>query len=477
MVKENPMPTKSKKPLVVMKFGGTSVASAERMKNVADIVAHHAQRTEAVVVVSAMGGVTDMLIRAASEASQGDREHWKNVRRELAHRHREVADQLLKAGEQAAVLPRLADAVTNFEDLCSGFSLVREVTPRAMDTLSSLGEVMSANLMAAILRSRGTPAEAVDATELVVTDDNFGNATPLFEETNAKTRQRLAGLRRRGVLPVITGFRGATRAGACTTLGRGGSDYSGTILGAALDADEVWIWTDVDGVMTADPRLVPEARILPEISYREAIELSFFGAKVLHPKTIQPVMKKKIPVWIKNSFNPSCPGTRIVPSATNSQRGVKAITSVSKADIITVSGKDTLSFPRLAAKAFSSLSLEDIPTLMVTQSSADNVLCFAVHDADLRRVKAHLEMTFELELRHDYMAAIEVMPHVAIVVAIGENMKGTPGIAGRAFGALGRHGINIIAIAQGSSELSISFAVRSPDVKEAVKAIHEEFKL
>ncbi|MBZ5671272.1 MAG: ACT domain-containing protein, partial [Acidobacteriia bacterium] len=160
-----------------------------------------------------------------------------------------------------------------------------------------------------------------------------------------------------------------------------------------------------------------------------------------------------------------------------SQRGVKAITSVSKADIITVSGKDTLSFPRLAAKAFSSLSLEDIPTLMVTQSSADNVLCFAVHDADLRRVKAHLEMTFELELRHDYMAAIEVMPHVAIVVAIGENMKGTPGIAGRAFGALGRHGINIIAIAQGSSELSISFAVRSPDVKEAVKAIHEEFKL
>jgi aspartate kinase len=477
MVKENPIPSKSKKPLVVMKFGGTSIGSAERMKNVAEIVAHHAQRTEAVVVVSAMGGVTDMLIRAASEASQGDREHWKNVRRELAHRHREVADQLLKAGEQAAVLPRLADAVANFEDLCSGFSLVREVTPRAMDTLSSLGEVMSANLMAAILRSRGTPAEAVDATELVVTDDNFGNATPIFEETNAKTRQRLAGLRRRGVLPVITGFRGATRAGACTTLGRGGSDYSGTIVGAALDADEVWIWTDVDGVMTADPRLVPEARILPEISYREAIELSFFGAKVLHPKTIQPVMKKKIPVWIKNSFNPACPGTCIVPSATNNQRGVKAITSVSKADIITVSGKDTLSFPRLAAKAFSSVSLEDIPTLMVTQSSADNVLCFAVHDADLRRVKAHLEKTFELELLHDRMAAIEVMPHVAIVVAIGENMKGTPGIAGRAFGALGRHGINIIAIAQGSSELSISFAVKSSDVKEAVKAIHEEFKL
>ena len=476
MVKENPTP-KARKPLIVMKFGGTSVGNAERMKNVAEIVSDHAQRAEVVVVVSAMGGVTDTLIRAANEASQGDRENWKNVRRDLARRHREVADQLLNAAEQVNVLPRLADAVTDFENLCSGFSLVREVTPRAMDTLSSLGEVMSANLVAAILRSRGTPAEAVDATELIVTDEEFGNATPLFEETNAKTRQRLAGLRRRGVVPVITGFRGATPAGVCTTLGRGGSDYSGTIVGAALDADEVWIWTDVDGVLTADPRMVPEAHILPEISYREAIELSFFGAKVIHHKTVQPLIKKKIPVWIKNSFNPSCPGTCIAPAVINSQRGVNAITSVSKAGLVTISGKNTLSFPRMAGRTFGALALEDIPTLMVTQSSADNVLCFAVHEADLRRVKAQLEKTFELELLHDYMAAIEVVPHVAIVVVIGENMKGTPGIAGRAFGALGKHGISVIAIAQGSSELSISFAVKSSDVKETVKVIHEEFKL
>jgi bifunctional aspartokinase / homoserine dehydrogenase 1 len=477
MVKENPVAGKSKKPLIAMKFGGTSVGSAERMKNVADLVAEHAQHAEVAVVVSAMGGVTDMLIRAANEASQGDRENWKNVRRELAHRHREVADQLLKAAEQAAVLPKLADAVADFENLCSGFSLVREVTPRAMDTLSSLGEVMSANLIAAILRSGGTPAEAVDATELIVTDDRFGNATPYFEETNTKTRQRLAGLRRNGVIPVITGFRGASRSGACTTLGRGGSDYSGTIVGAALDADEVWIWTDVDGVLTTDPRMVPEARILPEISYREAIELSFFGAKVLHPKTIQPVMKKKIPVWIKNSFNRSCRGTCIVPSATNRQKGIKAITSVSKADLITISGKESLSFPQLAVRAFGSLSVDDIATLMVTQSSADNILCFAVHDADVRRVKAQLEKTFELEMLHDDRVSIEVMPHVAIVVMVGENMKGTPGISGRAFASLGARGINIIAIAQGSSELSISFAVKANDVKEAVKAIHEEFKL
>ena len=263
---------KPKKPLIVMKFGGTSVGNPERMRNVAEIVAGHAKQAEVLVVVSAMGGVTDMLIRAANEASKGDREHWKNVRQELARRHRDVADQLLPATEQASVLPRLAEMMGNFENLCSGFSLVREITPRAMDTLSSLGEVMSATLMAAILRTQGVPAEMVDATDLIVTDEHHGNAALLFEETYVKTRQFLAPLRRRGAIPVVTGFRAATKDGYCTTLGRGGSDYTGTIMGAALEADEIWIWTDVDGVLTADPRLVPAARIIPEVSYREAIE-------------------------------------------------------------------------------------------------------------------------------------------------------------------------------------------------------------
>ncbi|MGH9434569.1 MAG: aspartate kinase [Terriglobia bacterium] len=468
---------KAEKPLIVMKFGGTSVGNAERMQCVAELVREHAKRAEVALVVSAMGGVTDMLIRAAMGASRGDRDEWKGVRQEIARRHREVADSALSACEQAVALPRLAEQVGNFENLCSGFSLVREVTPRAMDTLSSLGEVMSATLIASILRSLGSPAEAVDAAELIVTDEKFGNATPLFDETNQKAKARLAPLRRRGVIPVITGFRGATRDGLCTTLGRGGSDYSGTIVGTALDADEIWIWTDVDGVMTADPRLVPRARIIPEISYREAVELSFFGAKVLHPKTIQPVIKRKIPVWIKNTFNPSCPGTRIGPSAANGKPGVKAITSVSKSQLITVSGSGNLTFGHLATRAFSALDIENADTLMVTQSSADNVLCFAIHDSDLKRVKSQLERAFELELLHDHRASIEVMPHVAVVVMIGENMKGTPGLAGRAFSALGHKGINIIAIAQGSSEISISFAVKAAEVKESVQAVHEEFEL
>ena len=476
-MKENSTSRKSARPLIVMKFGGTSVGNAERIQGVAEILAEHRQPADLVVVVSALGGATDMLIRAASDASLGKEDHWKGSRQELARRHREVADRLLSASEQAAILPRLAEQVKHFEDLCSGFTLVREVTPRGMDTLSSLGEVMSATLVAAVLRSRGLAAEAVDATELIVTNDNFGNATPLFEESNVKICERLGALLERGVIPVVTGFRGATREGVCTTLGRGGSDYSATIVAAALDASEAWIWTDVDGVMTADPRLVPEARILPEISYREAIELSFFGAKVLHPKTIQPVMKKEIPVWIKNSFNPSCPGTKIVPTASNGQPGLKAITSIKDADLITMSGRDSLSFPQLAARVFNSLYLEDVSTLMVTQSSADNVLSFAIHHADFSRVKNRLEKTFELEMLHDYVGMLETMSKIAIVVMVGEKMKGTPGIAGRAFGALGRRGINIIAIAQGSSELSISFAVKSADMKEAVKVVHEEYQL
>lgn len=477
MVRESQSSTRGKRPLIVMKFGGTSVGSAERMQGVADILQEHSKHADLVVVVSAMGGATDMLIRAATQASLGQEAPWKGSRQELARRHRDVADQVLSAAEQASVLPRLAELVKHFEDLCSGFTLLHEITPRGMDTLSSLGEVLSATLMAAILRSHGLKAEAVDATECIVTDDNFGSASPLFKETAEKTLGRLGPLLKRGAIPVVTGFRGATKEGVCTTLGRGGSDYSATILGSALDAREVWIWTDVDGVLTADPRLVPEARILPEISYREAIELSFFGAKVLHPRTIQPVMQKKIPVWIKNSFNPAIPGTRIVAAPKNGQAGVKAITSVKDAVLITMSGKNSISFPQLATRVFNCLYLQNVSTLMVTQSSADNVLCFAIHHADLSRVKAELEKAFELEILHDYVGMLEVMPKVAIVVTVGENMKGTPGITGRAFGALGRKGINVIAIAQGSSELSISFAIKSSDMKEAVKAVHEEFQL
>jgi aspartate kinase len=304
-----------------MKFGGTSVGNAERIERVARLVADCSREADLVVVVSALGGVTELLLRAATAASHRDVETWKKVGRELDEAHREVATRLLSENEKAVLLPWLALQLKTFEDLCSGFSLVREVTPRSMDSLSSLGEALSATLMAAVLRSRGIQSQAADGAEIIVTDDRFGNASPLFEETDARTRARLLPQIEAAGIPVVTGFRGATRAGICTTLGRGASDYTATILGAALDAGEVWIWTDVDGVMTADPRLVAGAHVIPEISYREIIELSFFGARVLHAKAIRPAMKKNIPVLIRNTFRLECPGTRIGPSASGRPTG------------------------------------------------------------------------------------------------------------------------------------------------------------
>jgi aspartate kinase len=462
--------------MLVMKFGGTSLGDAERIERVAGIVREHAGEHELVVVVSAMAGVTDTLLGAAAAASDGREQDWQTIGRELERRTRDAAGQLLSPGALERFTPRLEEQSRIFTNLCAGFSLVREVTPRALDTLASLGEVLSAHLLEATLRDRGCEAAAIDAVELIVTDDRFGAATPFVEETDARVFARLRPLLARNVVPVITGFRGATREGLCTTLGRGASDFTATIVGAALGADQIWIWTDVDGVLTADPRLVPEARVIPEISYREAIELSFFGAKVLHSKAVQPAWRRNIPVWIKNTFNLASAGTRI-SSAVTALPGVRAITAVSRASLIAVNGNDELSFPRLAAEVFATLGRDEIPTLMVTQSSAENVICFAVHEADSARARARLERAFELEIRHDYVAALEVMSQVGIVVAVGEGMKGIPGIAGRMFGAVGRRDINVIAIAQGSSELSISFAVSSPDVAGAVRAVHDEFQL
>jgi aspartate kinase len=467
---------KTTKPMLVMKFGGTSLGDAERIERVAGIVRGGAGENQLVVVVSAMAGVTDTLLGAAAAASDGREQAWQGIGEELERRTRDAARQLLSPGALERFIPRLEEQNRIFTNLCAGFSLVREVTPRAMDTLASLGEVLSAHLLEATLRDRGFAAAAIDAVELIVTDDRFGAATPFVEETDARILARLRPLLARNAVPVITGFRGATREGLCTTLGRGASDFTATIVAAALGADEIWIWTDVDGVLTADPRLIPEARVIPEISYREAIELSFFGAKVLHSKAVQPAWRKNIPVWIKNTFNPASAGTRI-SSAVTVPPGVRAITAVSQACLIAVNGNDELSFPRLAAEIFAALGRDEIPTLMVTQSSAENVICFAVHEADSARARARLERAFELEIRHDYVAALEVMPHVGIVVAVGEGMKGIPGIAGRMFGAVGRRNINVIAIAQGSSELSISFAVSSPDVAGAVRAVHDEFQL
>lgn len=464
--------------LIVMKFGGTSVGSAEAVAQAAQLAADTAARGHQVVVVtSAMSKVTDTLIAAARQASTGQ---WNpGLRQDLFDRHTAVADALLggDAARHAGLLDVLRQRLDRFEKLCFGLSMVHELTPRLLDAISGMGEMLAAPLVAAGIAARGRPSHAVDATDIVVTTDQFGGAEPLMDETRAKAGARLKPAIARGEIPVVTGFIGATADGVMTTLGRGGSDYSASIIGAALDADEVWIWTDVDGVMTANPSEVPEARTLSEISYSEASELAYYGAKVLHYKTILPAFRQRIPVRILNSFNPTRPGTRVTVDGDASARGVKAVTSIRGVILVAINGTGMQGIPGIVAKTFDAVAEQQANVLMISQASSENNICFALSAAEAPRVLAALRAALDVELIRGHIDEITAEQPVAIVAAIGDRMRGTPGIAATVFGALGREGINVIAISQGSSERNISFVVTERDATAAVRAIHRAFQL
>jgi aspartate kinase len=464
--------------LLVMKFGGTSVGTVERIAQAAELALKAvAQGHQVVVVTSAMSGVTNQLILAAQNATQGN---WQPaVRDNFYERHKTVADQLLKDDQARwrAALETISQRLDRIEKLCFGLSMVHELTPRLLDVISGTGEMLCAPLLAGAIEARGGHSEAIEATELIITNDEFGAAEPLMDLTREKTRARLLPLIERGVVPVVTGFIGATEEGVLTTLGRGGSDYSASIVGAALDADEVWIWTDVDGVMTANPSEVPEARTLREISYSEASELAYYGAKVLHHKTILPAIKQRIPVRILNSFNPEHPGTRISAEGRPSSRGVKAVTSIRNVSLITISGKGMQGIPGIAATAFAAVAAERANILMISQASSENNICFVVNSSEANRVVKALRATLEFDLLRGHIEDISADDSIAIVAVVGDRMKGTPGIAGKVFASLGGSSVNVIAISQGSSELNISMIVSADEAAEAVRAIHRAFEL
>jgi aspartate kinase len=462
--------------LIVMKFGGTSVGSAERISQAAALAtAAAAEGHRVVVVTSAMSKVTNSLIDAAQNASRGE---WTpQTRQQLFERHRAVADAV--AGDTArrdAAMAEVDRRLDRFEKLCFGLSMVHELTPRLLDAISGTGEMLAAPLVAAAIARQGRPSSAVDATDVIVTTDQFGGAEPLMDETRAKAAAVLQPMIARGEIPVVTGFIGATADGVLTTLGRGGSDYSASIVGAALDADEIWIWTDVDGVMTANPSEVPAARTLAQISYSEASELAYYGAKVLHYKTILPAFRQRIPVRILNSFNPSHPGTRVTVEGDQAALGVKAVTSIRGVSLIAISGTGMQGIPGIVAKAFDVVAEQQSNVLMISQASSENNICFVISSADAPRVMKALHGALDVELERGHIEEIEAEP-VAIVAAIGDRMRGTPGIAATVFGALGSEGINVIAISQGSSERNISLAVADADAAKAVAALHRAFNL
>ncbi len=460
--------------LLVMKFGGTSMGSAERIKVAAHIAAEHHANRPVVAVVSAMSKITDLLLACLRQAEAGDQADLEQSLKTLNLRHFEACRELLPQSRQEPALAGIHGLITEFSRIAKGVMMLGEKPPRSIDEAIAIGERLSALLMAEYLESEGIRAAAVNGAAVIATDSLFGNATPLMQQTRERCATVLQPLLDQRILPVVTGFNGSTLDGRPTTLGRGGSDFSASIVAAALDAAELWIWTDVDGIMTGDPRLVADARVLESVTYNEAAELAYNGAKVLHPRTLAPLVERQIPVWSKNSFAPEKPGTRIV-SHSDSPRGPHAVTSMSDVALVSLEpANSAMSGTKIMARALDALALANVELLAITSSSYRQTFCFLVRHTELNRAIEFLEECLSLEFTHGYLKPIEVDKNVGLLAVVGEGMQGTPGLAGRIFTAISRHKINIIAIAQGSSELTIAIVVHREGLDTAVRAVHEE---
>ena len=459
---------------LVMKFGGTSVGSADALVSAAQIICNAKKDWARVVVVtSAMSGVTDLLLQSASLAAQGKLDSLAEAESTLRQKHFAALDSLVKdetLREQTKI--EINSLILALIDLCNAIAVIGEASPRALDAVASLGERMSVRLLAAVANEAGIKAEWIESAEFVVTNAHFQNANPDFKVTTEKTRAALNPILDAGIVPITTGFIGATPDGIVTTLGRGGSDYSAAIIGKALPADEVWIWTDVDGVMTTDPRIVKEAQTLAEISYGEIAELAYYGAKVLHPKTIRPIVDAGIGLRICNTFNPTHAGTRLTSNGKKNGRVIKAVTAIRKQRLVTIEGRGMLGVPGVAARAFGAVASTGTSVPLITQASSEQSICFALPAEAASSVVSALEGTFAREIEDNDIDRVWSTDEVSIITVVGAGMLHTPGVAGQVFSRLGEEDVNVLAIAQGSSEVSISLVVDARDTEHAVKALH-----
>jgi aspartate kinase len=456
---------------IVMKFGGASVKDGKSILHCANLVKRFAESNEIVVVVSAMAGVTDSLFQAAKKCySEPSSSFIKVSIAELAKRHYDainaVRDDLRP--KVSSMIDRLLDEL---EKVLLGISYLGELTRRSEDYILSFGERLIAPIFSATLLSIGVDSLALTGGDAgIITDRNFGRAKPVPDVFNiVKSRlEPLITIKR--TIPVVTGFIGATEDGSITTFGRGGSDLTATLIAAALSADEVWLWKEVDGVLTTDPKIVPKAKVIPEISYQEAMELSHFGAKILHPRALEPVMSKKIPVRIKNTFNPDAPGTVIKEESESTKDIVKALSLIEKVAIVNISGAG-FDFAEVMADVFRRLAEEKVNVIMVSQSSSELNLSIVIDKSDIGKAMRALK---RLE---NGIVNVTKIEDVAVVSAVGAGMAGTPGVAGRIFSALGRKGVNVIMISQSCSEYNVSFTVSRKAGRNAIKVLHDEFKL
>jgi bifunctional aspartokinase / homoserine dehydrogenase 1 len=456
----------------VLKFGGSSVANAENINKVAQVVKEKIKNGKTIVVVSALGGITDALLQCSKLASEAN-EAYKEKLHEAEQRHLQAVKELLPLTQQSSVLSFVKKMCNEMEDICNGIFLLGELSPQTKDRIVSYGELLSSYIIGTKLKVETGECEWLDSRNFIVTNSDFGHATVDFIATNHKIAEHF--LFAKGPLFIVPGFIASDANNIITTLGRGGSDYTAAIFAGALNASVLEIWTDVSGMMTADPRLVTNAKIIPQISYQEAMELSHFGAKVIYPPTIQPVMNKGIPVWIKNTFAPTDNGTVIQKEATQNGTTIRGISSINKIALLSLEGSGMIGIPGFSKRLFESLAAEKINVILITQSSSEHSICVGIDDVNADIAKQAIDASFSYEIETKKVEPLSVEKNLAIVALVGDNMKSHPGISGKMFGTLGRNGVNVRAISQGSSERNISAVISMQDVKKAINVLHEEF--
>lgn len=453
----------------VLKFGGSSVANAENIRKVAQIVRAAAADSKSIVVLSALQGTTDTLITAGQMAERGDDGFLEKIGA-IKTKHAETVSSLFANHLPADLEEFIETALSDLENILEGVLRVRELSGRTLDRVLSFGELVSSRIISAFLTQGGSGNEWIDSRLIIRTDQNYGFAAVDFVETNRRIKEQV-----KGSLSILPGFIASGLDGATTTLGRGGSDYTAAIVAAALDAESLEIWTDVSGMMTADPRFVRNVRQIPRINYREAMELSHFGAKVIYPPTIQPVMAKGIPLWIKNTFSPADHGTLIEAETADTDGIIRGITSIDRIAVLSLEGSGMVGIPGFSKRLFDALSRTSINVILITQSSSEHSICVAIEDKHAATAKLTVDREFENEIKIGKIEPLGVETGFSILAVVGDNMKSHTGVSGRMFATLGQNGINIHAIAQGSSERNISTIIGSTDVRKAVNVLHEEF--
>lgn len=463
---------------IVMKFGGTSVGTGENIRHVADLVTKYAKDDcRVAVVVSALAGVTNSLLEVACQAKKSEAKHIEAFTKGLLQKHLDAISTAITSKQSQKEVSEITEkTISELEKVLTGICYVGELTPKSKDYVVSFGERLSAPIVWGAIKDHKVETQCFTGKDAgIVTDSNFGEADPLMNFTTHLIRERLEPLIEKGVIPVVTGFIAANQDGVVTTVGRGGSDYTATILGVALQVDEVWIWTDVDGIMTTDPKIVPAARMLPQLSYQEAAEMAIFGAKAMHPRALGPVIKENIPVRIRNTLNPENLGTLITkePNAKITE-AVKAVALIKDVAMVNVNGAGMVGAPGSYAKVFEVLGKHNINIMMISTAVSEANISMVIRRNLVGRTLSTLEIAL---MGRGLVSEVTTEDDVAVVAVMGANMKGTLGVASKIFSTVAKAGINIRMIAQGSSELNISFVVKEKDGAAVVRAIHEEFGL